>query len=71
MSDCFYVPETSENLVPVSKLTRGGANIFLEKSHLLSKEVGLFIHLLSAEIFSFGRFLNGLFKKPAQKPRKI
>ena len=27
MSDCFCVPENSENLVSVSKLTRGGANV--------------------------------------------
>ena len=33
MSDCFYVPENSENLVSVSKLTRGGAKVvFGEKS---------------------------------------
>ena len=27
ISDCFYVPENSENLVSVSKFTRGGANV--------------------------------------------
>ena len=33
MSDCFYVPENSENLLSVSKLTRGGAKVvFGEKS---------------------------------------
>ena len=33
MSDCFYVPENSEKLVFVSKLTRGGTKVvFGEKS---------------------------------------
>ena len=33
MSDCFYVPENSERLLSVSKLTRGGAKVvFGEKS---------------------------------------
>ena len=33
MRYCFYVPENSENLVSVSNLTRGGANVvFREKS---------------------------------------
>ena len=33
MSDCFYKPENSENLVSVSKLIGGGAKVvFGEKS---------------------------------------
>ena len=47
MSDCFYVPENSEKLVSVSKLTRGGAKVVFGESHVLSKEMGPFIHLVS------------------------
>ena len=34
MSDCFYVPENSENLVSVSKLTRGGAKVVFGMGHI-------------------------------------
>ena len=54
MSDCFYVPENSENLLSVSKLTRGGAKVVFGEKSLIEQGNGMFIHLLSEEIFSFG-----------------
>ena len=40
MSDCFYVPENSENLMSVSKITRKAKKSSLGKILVLSKETG-------------------------------
>ena len=40
MSDCFYVPENSENLMSVSKITRKAKKLSLGKILVLSKKTG-------------------------------